>query len=161
MGWIISTGGLGDQEATAGHFFWDVLRCVICHLSFHRTDRSAKLSATLRPMLIPSVCQVTVCFCIFVCSVGWGRTNGVPLLRVPIVQQFICQDGDLPAPDRNISIPRLIPEHLRNAELKQALPPSGLGGGGMASKKLGTPPKLPSQAFSSPPGSVRAPGDGA
>ena len=97
---------------------------------------------------------------------GWGRTNGVPLLRVPIVQQFICQDGDLPAPDRNISIPRLIAEHLANAELKQLAPgtpgaAAGGGGGGGAAGGGGTAAVVPGQPFSSPPGAVRAATDGA
>ena len=91
--------------------------------------------------------------CVCVDLLGWGRSNGVPLLRVPIVQQFICQDGDLPAPgDRNILIPRLNAEHLANAELKPVAPPAIPGG-------VITSPLLLGQAFSSPPGAVSAAAD--
>merc|ERR1719263_1779428 len=71
---------------------------------------------------------------------GWGRRNDIPLLRVPCVQRFICQEGELPPPDRNVAIDRLMPAHLASAELKAGAPagatlltqtpPRGSGGGG-------------------------------
>lgn len=91
--------------------------------------------------------------------IGWGERNFIPLLRVPCVQRFLCQEGDLPAPERDIGISRLMQEHLVNAELRAAAlqgapeTPSRRSSDGASGDGLEATVK-PGRVYSSPPGAA-------
>jgi hypothetical protein len=78
------------------------------------------------------------------------------------VQVFLCQDGDQPAPDRNVSIPRLLQEHLANAELRAAALPGApqtplkdsAGGDGQEAAATASPRAAGGKAYSKPPGAA-------